>query len=252
MVALYPILSLLLVFALATLITRIGAIALEMSGLSPDVAQFQAATAFTGAGYTTDEAEAATETPGRRTIITQLFRLGSLGLVSAIASLVLSFTRSGGDDFLSIVYIVAGSVILFLVARSSWLNSVITPIIKRILNRRTDLEIRDYAQVLGLRDEYRIAEIDADEGDWLTGSPLAELDLPDEGVRVLAIERQDGSYIGAPGSDSEIQSGDTAVFYGQENRLQELSDRDQSDTQAHDDAVEEHDEYVKEQEQSEG
>ncbi|EMA43512.1 TrkA-C domain protein, partial [Halococcus morrhuae DSM 1307] len=137
-------------------------------------------------------------------------------------------------------------------ARSSWLNSVVTPIIKRILNRRTDLEIRDYAKVLGLRDEYRIAEIDADEGDWITGSPLAELDLPDEGVRVLAIERQDGSYIGAPGSDSEIQSGDTAVFYGQENRLQELADRDQSDTQAHEDAVEEHNEYVKEQEESTG
>ena len=249
MAAIYPILSLLVTFALALLIIRIGAIALRMTGVSPDIASFQATSAFSGAGFTTEESEVITETPGRRHIAKQLIRLGSLGLVSAIVSLVLSFTNADSRNLTGLVYIIGGTILLILLARSHWLNHLATPLIERTLSRVTDLELRDYTQMLGLQEDYRVAEIDTETDEWLTSGTLAELDLPAEGVRVLAIDRADGSYIGAPGPDTEIHPGDTVVLYGQEHRLQELSERDAGDTNAHEAGVEDHEQQLEVQEQ---
>lgn len=66
MIAVYRILSVLLIFALSLLIVRIGSIAFRMTGLSPDVASFQSVSAFSGAGYTTEEAEQTVSMPKRR------------------------------------------------------------------------------------------------------------------------------------------------------------------------------------------
>lgn len=118
MAAIYPILSLLLTFALALLIIRVGSIALWMTGVSPDIASLQAASAFTGAGFTTEELEVITATPERRHIAKQLIRFGSLGLVSTIASLVLSFTNASGGNLTGLIYIIGGAVLLILLARS--------------------------------------------------------------------------------------------------------------------------------------
>lgn len=57
---------------------------------------------------------------------------------------------------------------------------------------------------------------------------------------MLAIDRADDSYIGVPEPDTEIHPGDTVVLYGQEHHLQELSERDAGDTQAHEAAIEVH------------
>lgn len=246
MVAVYSILALLLVFALALLVIRIGSIALNMTGLSPDIASFQAASAFSGAGFTTDEAEQTVQTPGRRKIIKTLIRLGSLGLLSAIAPLVGSFT-DGNGNLLTTVYILTGAGVIVLFAHSRWLNRLVTPIIERALDRTTDLKIRDYTRLLGLRSDYRVSEIDVGEDDWLADGTLAELNLPAEGVLVLAIKRADGSYVGAPGPETTIQPGDTVVLYGRKHRLQELSERESDNTDAREDAVEDHEEHVEQQ-----
>lgn len=247
MVAVYPILSLLVIFAFSLFVIRIGSVALRMTGLSPDVASFQATSAFSGAGYTTEEAERTVATAGRRKIVKALIRLGSVGLISAMASLIVSFTRSGGSDFRSLVYIVGGSILIVLVARSSWLNRVATPVIEWALRRTTGLDVRDYAQLLGLQREYRVAEIEVGDDDWFTDQTLDELNLGAEGVLVLGIERDD-TYVGAPGPDTRIASGDTVVLYGKEDRLQELSGRAASDVSAHEDAIEDHEEILEEQE----
>ena len=118
------------------------------------------------------------------------------------------------------------------------------PPIRRALSETTSLEIRDYSQLLGLHKEYRVSEIDAEAGDWITDGPLSELDLAAEGVLVLGIKRSDGSYLGAPGPDAEIQSGDTLVVYGRQHRLEELAGREAGDSQAREDAVDDHEEHL--------
>lgn len=248
MVNAYPILSVLLIFALSLLFVRIGSVALRMTGLSPDVASFQAASAFSGAGYTTEEAEQTVATPGRRKIVKALIRLGSIGLLGAISSLVLSFSDTGGQDALTLAYILGGAGGLVLVARSSRFNDLVTPVIEWALSRTTDLDVRDYTQVLGLQREYRVAEIEVEKSDWLANDTPANLSLGEEGILLLAIERDD-EYVGAPDAETEIRPGDTVVLYGKEDRLQELSDRDAGDVDAHEDAKEAHEEILEAQEQ---
>lgn len=243
MVAVYSVLALLLVFALALLIIRIGSVALHMTGLSPDVASFQAASAFSGAGFTTDEAEHTVQTPSRRKIIKTLIRLGSLGFLTAIAPLVGSFTDEG-STLLTAVAIITGTCVIILFARSRWLNRLITPVIERALDRTTELTIRDYTRLLGLQSEYQVYEITVNEDTWLADKSLHELNLPAEGVLMLAIKRADGSYVGAPGPETEIQPGDTVVLYGQRHRLKELADRKSDDMQARADAVKDHQDHV--------
>ena len=77
--------SLLLVIALSMLVIRIGTVALSMTGLSEEVARLQSLSAFSGTGFTTDEAESVVKDPARRRIATLLIRLGAIGVVSSIA-----------------------------------------------------------------------------------------------------------------------------------------------------------------------
>ena len=42
---------------------------------------------------------------------------------------------------------------------------------------------------------------------------------------MLGIRRRDGTYLGAPRADTEIQAFDTLVLYGPLKRLQELDER---------------------------
>ncbi len=239
MVATYPILSLLIIFALSLLIIRVGSVALRMTGLSPEVASFQAASAFSGAGFTTEEAEQVVSTPERRAVVKALIRLGSVGLVSVIATLVVSFTDAGANDAVNLAVVVGGAAGIVLVARSRLLNRALTPVIERALRRTTDLDVKDYLHLLGLESEYRVAEVDVGAGDWLANETPADVNLGEEGVLLLGIRRGD-LYVGAPGGDTEIWPGDTLVLYGKRHRLEELSGRGEDDVAAHDDAVVEH------------
>jgi len=248
MVATYPVLSLLVIFALSLLIVRIGSIALEMTGLSPDVASFQATSAFSGAGYTTEEAEQAVTTAGRRKTVKALIRLGSIGLLGAISSLVVSFTRTGGENLVNLLSILGGAGVIILFARSRWFNRLVTPLIEWALSKTTELEVTDYSQLLGLQREYRVSEVEIDAGDWLAEKTITELDLPSEGVLILGVRRDD-SYIGAPQPDVEVKQGDTLVLYGKQDRLKELAGRISGDTEARGNAVEDHEETLEEQKQ---
>ncbi|MDF2957610.1 MAG: PhoU and TrkA_C domain-containing protein [Candidatus Alkanophagales archaeon MCA70_species_1] len=59
----------LLVVIVLSVVVRIGAIALELTGLSRDVAAFQAQSAFSGVGFTTSESEFIASHPVRRRIV---------------------------------------------------------------------------------------------------------------------------------------------------------------------------------------
>ena len=59
----FAVISLLFMFVASLLIIRTGTIALVMTGVSEEVASFQAASAFSGAGFTTKETEQTISTP---------------------------------------------------------------------------------------------------------------------------------------------------------------------------------------------
>ena len=122
--------SLLLVVALSMLVIRIGAVAFTMTGLSEEISKFQALSAFSGAGFTTDEAETTVKTPARRRIVALLIRLGSAGVVTSIATLLLSFIGAGEATSQRLLALVLGVVVLVGLAQSEVLNRVLTPLIE--------------------------------------------------------------------------------------------------------------------------
>ena len=105
-----------------------------------------------------------------------------------------------------------------LYAAMEWLMS-------RALRRWTDLDVRDYASLLKLSGDYSVMELAVEEGDWVEGKTLKDCDLGGEGVTVLGIQRDDGSYVGAPRGGSKIYAGDTLLLYGRSDSLTELDRR---------------------------
>ncbi len=87
-------LSIFVLLSLSVLVIRVASVALRLTGLSDDIARFQALSAFTGTGFTTLEAEAIVNYPVRRRIVSSLMIVGNLGLVTVLATLVVSMINT--------------------------------------------------------------------------------------------------------------------------------------------------------------
>nr|WP_048159857.1 TrkA C-terminal domain-containing protein [Thermococcus barophilus] len=222
--------SFLLVVLISIIIVRIGTVALEMTGLSRDVAAFQAQSAFSGTGFTTSESEYVVSHPIRRKIIRILIFLGSAGITSAIATLVLTFIGKSAEEVKqNFVILLSGLLILYFFVRSKWIDKMMRKVIRRLLNRFfPSLKIYDYNQLLGISRGYSIGQIKVRKSSWLANKTLRELQLDKEGVLVLGIYRKVGEkevYLGAPSGDTKILPGDLVVLYGPEEVILNLSKR---------------------------
>jgi len=244
------IISLLVVVALSLLITRIATVALTLTGLSREVARFQARSAFSGVGFTTKESEQVVHHPVRRRIVLLLILLGNAGVVSVLASLILSFSDLTGSQWLPrVAALLGGLAALWLIAASKLVDRWLSRLIGWALRRWTHLDVRDYAALLNLSGEYRVAELQAKPEDWLSNRRLSELKLRDEGILVLGIHKSDGTYIGAPRGHTEIHPGDTLVLYGRSSVICELDGRRTgiSGDRAHAEAVKAQNEILREE-----
>lgn len=240
MTGLVGIIAFFTVLTLSLMITRVATIALSYTGLSEEAARFQARSAFTGTGFTTSEAEKVVDHPVRRRIIMMLMVARSAGLVTIIISLILSLAGDGSlDRLLRLAWVGGGSLFLWLLSRSRYLDHLMRRLIKSALERWTRLDVRDYAGLLKISGDYRVTEIRVREGDWLSGKQLRDCRLPDEGVTVLGIYRRDGRYVGVPRRDTRIFPEDTLVLYGRMKLLQDLPRRrdDSGGQRAHEQAV---------------
>lgn len=215
-----------IVAVLSLLITRIATLALVLTGMSNEAARFQARSALTGTGFTTSEAETVVAHPVRRRIVMTLMLLGGVGLVTAIATLIIGFANaSRAEAFERLLVLAVALAALLMLARTRWFNRALTPLLSRLLSRYTQLESQDYAELLRLGGEWGVGEVSVREGDWLACERLADLDLRSEEVAVLGIERANGSYLGAPSFGSRVNPGDILLLYGRRERLNELDDR---------------------------
>ena len=217
------ILSLLTVLTLSFLIVRIGAIALTMTGLSDEVARFQALSAFSGAGFTTGESENVVNGPARRRIMAWLIRLGSAGIVTVFSTVMLSIVGDSYPTWEKLTVLLCGLAALIYVAQSDRLDRLTRPLIERFLRNTATLDLRDYAGLLHLREDWRVAEAEVQEGALLASGTLDALGLHQKGVLVLGVERGDGGWVGAPGPDTRLAPGDIAILYGQSDVLERVS-----------------------------
>ena len=164
-------LTLLFIFIIGSfLIVRVGAVALELSGLQRDKARFQALSAFTGTGFTTRESEMIVNHPRRRRIVTFLMVLGNAGIVSVIATFVLSLVSSQGIlmPSLKFVGIVIFVLAFFWVVSREKITSVLTEKIKQKLMTHMDLERITVEEVLHQAQGYGIAIVEVSQTSRLT------------------------------------------------------------------------------------
>ncbi len=219
---------LLVVFS-SIVIIRIGTVALQMTGLSREIAAFQAQSAFSGVGFTTSESEYVVSHPVRRKIIRLLMLLGSAGITSAMASLVLTYIGQTASQMVwNTVWILIGLTGLYAFSRSKFIDRVMSRIIAWALVKWTRIKVLDYEQVLGLSRGYSISILRVRPGGWLDGRSLRELKLDEEGVLVLGIFRKNRDkeiYIGAPKGDLVLRAGDRLICYGPEDVLETIPER---------------------------
>lgn len=237
-------LSLFVFLTLALLVMRVGAAALALTGVSSEVARFQAQSAFLGVGYTTRESEAMMGHPVRRRIVTALMFVGNAGIITGVSTVLLVLSAgSGPSSGVGRVLALAGALAVFFgIARSRTVDRQLTRLVEWGLRRWTHLDTKDYVSLLRLAGDFSVIELEVQPTSWLADRTLAELDLRSEGVLVLGIERAGNRYIGVPRGPTRILPQDRLIVYGRGARLAALDGRRAGldGDRAHAIAVEEH------------
>lgn len=219
--------SVLVVALISLLITRVATVALTLTGLSKEVARFQARSALSGVGFTTSEAESMVSHPVRRRVVMILMLLGSAGLVTAVATLMLSFVGTGrSETLLRLGILLPALIVVYGLSLSKWVDHHLSRLIARLLTRWTDIDARDYAALLHLGGEYAVVEMPVEEGHWLAGRTVRDADLRAEGAVLLGVTRPDGTFIGAPQWDLPLSVNDVVIVYGPRELTAALSRRE--------------------------
>ena len=204
---------LLIAIVVSFIIVRIGGFALQLTGIEPDVARFQALSAFTGTGFTTREAERVVGHKVRRRIVTVLIILGNAGLVTIIATLVASFTQVSGYMWFFIrLAIIIGGIFLFyrLIMRVKmgqrildWLQR---PIIERIFGEAPAVE-----EIFSVGKDWAISLVMVKGSSKSVGLSVAEI-TAERDVELLAIDRA-GAHLARPGAAETVAAGDRLLVY---------------------------------------
>ncbi len=238
MTAMTALLSLFGVLIISQLVTRVGATALRLTGMSHEAAEFQARSAFTGVGFTTEESEKVVTHPVRRRIVMQLMLLSHLGVGAVVATLMLSLTQASTRT--GLLAFPAGLLILWLLARSTYVERWVNLVISWSLLRFGKIQACDYVALLQLEDGYSVSELLVESSDWLAERTLQQLRLGDEGVLVLGIRRENGVHLGTPQATTTVRKGDLLTLYGSIDRIAELDQRRRGERgdSAHERAIE--------------
>ncbi len=213
---------LLVTILISFIAVRIGAFALHLTGMDPDVAAFQALSAFSGTGFTTSEAERVVRHKSRRRVISILIILGNAGLVAIVASLVASFTQVTGYSwfFIRIAIMIAGIYLLYrLIIRSRLVNGLLDrlrePLLKRIV-----IEAPPFEEILHIGGEWGVNLVTIPKDSRYVGAPVADITAAAD-VEVLGIDRAD-AFISRPDGDVEIKGMDRLLVFGTTQSMKKL------------------------------
>lgn len=191
-----PFLALVVIVLFALLIVRLGSSALQLTGMSQPIAQFQAA--------------------------------------SALATLLVTFMGSSerGIGF-TFFWLGVVALAIFSVAVLLNLRVVKVPVEsfqKWMLKRVGIVHIRDYDYLLNLRDGYVVFDKEISEDHPWLGKTFAESRPSDAGIVVLGIYRVEGEFLGAPDKDSRVEEGDVLMVYGRDEDVKASFNLNKSDS----------------------
>jgi len=224
MIGIYLLVPTLLSIFLSFLVVRAGAIALMMTGVDRERANFQALSAFSRAGFTTREAEMVVNNPRRRRIISWLMILGNAGLVAVIVTATSSIATSRGYQLpISILVILLGIFVLYLLVNRTgfgrkWENFIENRLIKSRFIEDVTEELLDLVEGNG------ITRVIIDKDSIFIGKSLSETSMPKNEFCIVGIQRG-RSWISLPDSQETINKGDRLVVYGNINGIKQVFEK---------------------------
>jgi uncharacterized protein with PhoU and TrkA domain len=126
----------------------------------------------------------------------------------------------------------------------------IVKLINQALEKFTTVKVKDYVELLKLQDGYEITVLTIKKEDWLSNKKVGDCKLRKEGINIIGIQREDGTYIGTPDGKTKIVAGDQLMLYGRIDALRKLEQRkkDTSGDEDHKKAVEDQKQEKKKQE----
>jgi hypothetical protein len=205
------------------IVVRIGGFALQLTGLEPDVARFQALSAFSRAGFTTAEAERVVQHRTRRRIVTILIILGNAGIVTMIAALVASFTEVTGYGwfFIRLAIIIVGIFVFYrlIIIRSGAVNRIFDWVRKPLM-KRIAMEAPAIEEILHVEKNWGVHFVMIKEKSKNIGLSLADI-IAKGDVEILAIDRPD-AFLARPDSAEKLMEGDRLLAYGNIKSMERL------------------------------
>ena len=210
----YAVTTFLVVAVITVAFTKLATGALIATGMPPQLAAFQARSAFSGAGFTTTEAENVVNQPVRRKIIGTTMLVGSLGTPTLVVSVLVGLIAPGPGSTTERALVSLSGLFLIVMAFvnkpvQSWLSGVGHRYIQRHLLPALGTERQE---LLVLSDDFAIQSVrlsaPVEQARSLRGLAHA---LP--GATVLAV-RKGTQFIGEPPADIDLREGDELILYG--------------------------------------
>jgi len=204
-----------------------GSIALEATGMERSRARFQALSALTNSGFTTQEAENVVGHPRRRLIVGWMMFLGSVGIILFLLLLLVIIVvgikpAKPTSPYLLILSALPAVALMVLY----WLG-VVDKLATVIVNwlKRTGyfkLELSN-TEIMYHAGEYSLARLTVGKAGREVGSRIGDTNLAKGHIRILVLERG-GKVVLYPDAKEIVQAGDHLIYYG---RTEEISEAGQ-------------------------
>ncbi|MCI2424507.1 TrkA C-terminal domain-containing protein [Candidatus Acetothermia bacterium] len=218
----YFLLPTLLVVLAFLLVIRAAAIGLMMTGLDEKRARFQALSAFSGTGFTTEEAELVVNHPVRRRIITWLMILGNAGIVTVIVTITSSFVITTGYQLpITILVLLAGIYLIYKVATHRGLTRRWESFIEDKLVQSRVFEEGATEDLLHLLEGYGLVRAIIKGDSPLITKSLSDCKLNEKGLLILGIERGK-HWVPIPKAKETLEEDDRVIVYGRLDVLRSL------------------------------
>jgi hypothetical protein len=215
----YAVSTFLVVAVITIAFTKLATGALIATGVPKESAAFQARSAFSGAGFTTTEAENVVNHPLRRRIIATTMFVGSLGTPTLVVTVLLGFIAPGPGSTTERVLVTLSGLFLIVIAvfnapAQRWLEGIG----RRYVHRRLDPALGDErADLLVLSDDFGVQSIRIERTPAETVRSLRGLRQSFPELDVLGV-RRGAEFFGEPPVDLDLEAGDELVFFGRRDR----------------------------------